>query len=107
MKDDLAELGYIFRNPLYETFRIIYMKNDTIVGHEAISSKLPSTTKVFLSDKNGKTNVEKNVYKIYNRMNRLSADGYYMVHNHTSGRAVASKSDMSTTAFFLYSYPRF
>lgn len=106
-KEDLAELGYIFRNPLYETFRIIYMKNDTIVGHEAISSKLPSTTKVFLSDKNGRTNVEKNIYKIYNRMNRLSADGYYMVHNHTSGRAVASKSDMSTTAFFYTAIPGF
>lgn len=38
---DLAEYAQIFRSPLYETFRVIYLKGNSIVGQEAVSSKTP------------------------------------------------------------------
>ena len=103
----MAELSLIFRNPYYETFRIIYMKDDIVVGHEVISSRLPNCTKIFPTDKQGRYKTERDTYKIYNRMNRLSANGYYLVHNHTSNQATASKEDIKTTAFFYNLIPGF
>lgn len=40
-KNDLVDVCTIFRDPRYETFRIFYMKDNKIVGQEAITSKLP------------------------------------------------------------------
>ena len=34
------------------------------------------------------------------RMERLNADGYYMVHNHPSGNAKASRDDLKITEVF-------
>ena len=36
-KDDLVEISSIFRDLRYETFRIIYLKGNRIVGYESIS----------------------------------------------------------------------
>lgn len=99
-KNDLVEIASIFRNPIYETFRIIYMKENKIVGHEAISTKTPNYVCVFQKAKNGKANAEKSLYKIKNHMQRLSADSYYMVHNHPSGNASASNEDLKLTEYF-------
>lgn len=37
---------------------------------------------------------DKGLYKIRNRMERLGADGYYLMHNHPAGTAVASLHDI-------------
>ena len=89
---DIAELAQIFRNPKYETFRIIYTSGDIIVGQEAVTSYLPNQSKAFVDN-----NSNKAFYKMTDRMKRLSADGYYMVHNHPSGVARASKEDIKIT----------
>lgn len=99
-REDLADIAQIFRNPKYETFRIIYMKGNTIVGHEAISSKIPNASTMLKTDKHGKTHNAKEYYKINDRMKRLEADGYYMVHNHPTGNAKASKNDIASTNIF-------
>ena len=99
-KEKLAELGQIFRDPRYETFRMIYMKEDVIVGQEAISSRIPGFSRIFTRDRDGVIKTERNIYKMKDRMKRLDADGYYMVHNHPSGRAKASKQDIEVTKFF-------
>ena len=90
---EMADVAQIFRNPKYETFRVIYMKGNTIVGQEAVSSKIPSETKVFTKN----DTQAKGIYKIKNRMQRLGADGYYMLHNHPTGTAVASEADIDMT----------
>ena len=100
-KDDLVELAEIFRSTQYETFRLIYMKENKIVGYESISSRVPNYVNVFERNKQGRVNTERCVYKILSRMNRLGADSYYMVHNHISGEAKASNEDLRTTAFFI------
>lgn len=89
---DVAELAQIFRNPKYETARVIYTKGDTIVGQEAVSSHLPNSSRMF-TDKN----TYKAFYKMSDRMKRLNADGYYMIHNHPSGTAKASLEDIKLT----------
>ena len=100
-KDDLVEIAEIFRSTQYETFRLIYMKENKIVGYESISSRLPNYVNIFEKNKQVRVNTERCVYKVLNRMNRLGADGYYMVHNHISGDAKASNEDLKTTAFFI------
>ena len=93
--EEVADVSQIFRNPEYETFRVLYLNGDTIVGQEAISSKTPGQTKVFLSENNNK-----NYYKMQDRMKRLNADGYYMIHNHPSGKAKLSSQDLKVTEDF-------
>lgn len=100
-KDDLVEIAEIFRSTQYETFRLIYMKENKIVGYESISSRVPNYVNIFERNKQGRVNTERCVYKILSRMNRLGADSYYMVHNHISGEAKASDEDLRTTAFFI------
>ena len=100
-KDDLVEIAEIFRSTQYETFRLIYMKENKIVGYESISSRVPNYVNIFERNKQGRVNTERCVYKILSRMNRLGADSYYMVHNHISGEAKASNEDLRTTAFFI------
>lgn len=99
---EVADIAQVFRNPNYETFRMLYTKGNTIVGQEAISSRIPGQTKVFEYN-----NREKGFYKIKDRMKRLAADGYYMVHNHPSGKAVASQIDINTTQLFAKNIPGF
>ena len=100
-KDDLVEIAEIFRSTQYETFRLIYMKENKIVGYESISSRVPNYVNIFERNKQGRVNTERCVYKILSRINRLGADSYYMVHNHISGEAKASNEDLRTTAFFI------
>lgn len=96
-KNDLVDVCTIFRDPRYETFRIFYMKDNKIVGQEAITSKLPDGVFVF----NEKTGDPIRSYeKMANRMERLNADGYYLAHNHPSGVAKPSKEDMEITKNF-------
>lgn len=38
--------------------------------------------------------------EMHNRMNRLGADGYYLLHNHPSGEPRPSQVDLSTTKFY-------
>ena len=99
-KNDLVELASIFRNPIYETFRLIYMKGNKVVGHEAITSRTANCVYIFPKSKNGKDNSQKCFYKIKDRMRRLEANGFYMVHNHPSGNAKASRDDMKVTEVF-------
>ena len=83
-KNDLVEICSIFRNPEYETFSMIYMKKDKIAGYESISSRCPHFVLLFRDKTKDTRNYEKTFYKMKDRMKRLGADSYYMVHNHTS-----------------------
>ncbi len=94
--DDLADLAQVFRNPNYETFRVVYTKENTIVGQEALTTR--TSNEVRISDKT--KNKTKYYYKINNRMERLDADGYYLIHNHPSGKAKASQADINLTYDF-------
>lgn len=99
-KKALVDVCNIFRDPRYETFRIFYMKENQIVGQEIITSKLPNAVIVFSNGKDTKNNPIRCFEKMNNRMKRLSADGYYLVHNHISDSANPSVEDMEITRDF-------
>lgn len=46
-RSDLLKTCQVFRNPKFETFRIIYMRNNSIINYESITSKLPNSCNVF------------------------------------------------------------
>ncbi len=93
---DVADIAQIFRNPNYETFRILYLNGNKIVGQESITSYLPNLVR---TQKTPYTSI--NFYKMKNRMDRLNADGYYLIHNHPSGKAKASDADVQTTYKYI------
>ena len=99
-RDDLVEIASIFRDERYETFRVVYMKDNSIVGYESITTKTPNKVSIVKPDKRGIKNAERCFNKFYSRMNRLGADGYYLVHNHPSDKAKASSEDVLATLEF-------
>jgi proteasome lid subunit RPN8/RPN11 len=107
----LAVLAQVYRDPRFETIRFIYMKGNIIVGHEGITSKLPAASVAFLNiptrenykDENEYTMKRKTAQAKYfmnmlHRMEKLEADGYFLLHNHPSGINVnPSKEDINLT----------
>lgn len=97
-RDDLLKICQVFRNPKFETFRIIYMRNNKIINYESITSKLPNSCNVFrVKAKTPYLKTIKGFEDINRRMYRLGANGYYLQHNHPSGNAKASINDMILT----------
>ena len=98
---DLAVLAEVYRNPSFETFRLIFMKGDTVVGQAGVTSRMPGVVTVF--DNNTDVNAQFHEWK--RQMIRVEADGYYMLHNHPSGLPDPSPSDMGITARFRRMLP--
>lgn len=46
---ELAAFSHVYREPRFETFRIIYTKGYEIVGTDAVSSRLPSMLSIVLN----------------------------------------------------------
>ena len=98
----LALLLQTFRNVNFETFRMVYMKGDTIAAMTGVESRMPSLT--FTTQE---SNLAKEAYHIRRRMQRLEADGFYMVHNHPTGRVGPSVDDKFTTIRYARNFPGF
>lgn len=96
---DLVKIAYTFRNPVYETFRIIYMCDNKIVGYESVTSRMPNVCNIFnfQTYKMNPSDLNKGCLLMVNRMFRLGANGYYLMHNHPSGDAKASRPDIEIT----------
>ncbi|MEW6045014.1 MAG: LPD38 domain-containing protein [Bacillota bacterium] len=92
--EDLAVLAQVLRDPRFETFRVFYVRNGRIIGHEALTSRLPHLA-VVLSD-----NHVRDAYQIRQRIRRLKADGYYLLHNHPSGDPKPSGADRQFTKYY-------
>jgi DNA repair protein RadC len=97
---EVAAIAQVFRDPRFETFRIIYLKGETIVGHEGFTSRVPNMTL---------TTNAKNEFDlsqgIKETMKKMDADGYYMLHNHPSGEPKPSKADYITTKLYKDNIP--
>ena len=98
--NDIVNICDIFRNPRYETFRIFYIKENRIVGQESITSKMPDAVILYSNGRKFESNPIKTYEKMNNRIRRLGADGYYLVHNHSSSSAKPSQEDMKITYNF-------
>lgn len=93
----LAQLFSVFRHPRLEHVHYVYVdKNGKILAHNAISSGLANASKVFNTN-----DVGKGMYEINDRMKRLNAAGFYMIHNHPSGNITASEYDLNLAKEFI------
>ncbi len=100
--EDLAKLAQVYRDPRFETFRFIYLKGKQIVGHEGVTSRLPGYVKVF---KPGTRDVR--LREMQAHMEAMGADGYYLLHNHPSGRSNPSPEDIDVTVNITTTLPGF
>lgn len=94
--EDLAKLCQVLRDPRFETFRVVLTKGDKVVSFRSISSRLPGLSRAFETD-----DLKDSIEIVRDRMNRLGADGYYLIHNHPSGNVNASFEDLSVTRAYL------
>jgi hypothetical protein len=85
---DLAALAQVYRDPRFETFRAVFVKDGEVVGESAYSSRLPGQVQL-------PTTIST---EIADDQKRYGADGYYLLHNHPGGRAIASEADANLTA---------
>ena len=87
----LAALLQCYRNPIFETARGFYLKDGYIIASEAVSSRLPGITVWKTAD--GKPFSE----HVNEKVRRLEADAFYMVHNHPTGNPAPSMRDILAT----------
>ena len=61
-KDTKQQYRRFYRDPRFETFRIVYVKGNEnkIVGVDGVSSRIPGSSKVFID-----TNANKSISKIH------------------------------------------
>ncbi|WP_418648518.1 LPD38 domain-containing protein [Thauera butanivorans] len=86
--EDLATLAQVFRDPRFETFRVFYTDaSGAIVGEAAYSSRLPAAVRL-PNDLEARISAD---------MSRFGAAGFWVLHNHPSGRATPSADDISLT----------
>ena len=97
---DIAVIAQVYRDPRYETFRYIYTKEGKIVGHEGRTSRMPGMTPSVIGDP------AKEISEIKRRIERLEADGVWLVHNHPSGRSKPSSQDIVATDYLIDRIPQ-
>lgn len=85
---DLAALAQVYRDPRFETFRVAYLSGNKIVGEIGYTSRLPGAVRIDGIDLDA---------KIAQGMARFEADGFYILHNHPSGKAQPSAHDERLT----------
>jgi len=100
--DELATMAQVFRDPRIETMRYFYVDdNGKILAHEGISSRMPGYSQTFVTDR------ARAVQDMKERMERLGATGYWMLHNHPSGRPSPSQADIDVTRILAKEVPGF
>lgn len=94
--DDVAVLAQVYRDPRWETLRYIFVKNGKIVYVTGVSNRLPAATAVFPV-----ANEKEGIAWLNDLMKSTKADGYYILHNHPSGKPNPSPEDINMTKSLL------
>ncbi|MFM9424327.1 hypothetical protein RCH10_000755 [Variovorax sp. GrIS 2.14] len=91
--DDLAALAQVYRDPRYETTRLFFVKDGTIVHSTGVSARMPGYTPLVPQgwDYDGYMNL------LNEQMMATGADSYYLLHNHPTGDPTASDPDLRVT----------
>ena len=100
--NDVVEIARIIGNKKFETCRILYVKDGVIIGQDAITVDMPGHSP-FHAEKSDFLGAE----KIKQKMDRLKADGYYVLHNHPSGNSAPSEADKRLCRAMAYTTPGF
>ncbi len=94
---DLAVLAQVVRDPRFETFRVFFVKDEKIIHHTAVSSRLPGV--VYL--------VEDTLEHFKRTYEKVEADGYWLLHNHPTGHSKPSSADINMTTEIAKRIPGF
>lgn len=89
---DLAVMAQVFRNPKFETLRVFFTKKDEIVGHIGLTSRLPGQVAMTKGHSESFW-AQRLIPELKTKMRRLDADGFWLVHNHPTGKTDASNAD--------------
>ena len=97
--EDLALLAQIVRDPRFETFRFFFTQQDKIVGHTGVTSRLPGQVTIVttLPGESNEDSMQRLQRELKRQMDAVGADGYWLLHNHPSGRATPSPADERIT----------
>lgn len=98
---DVAELAQVYRDPRYETFRLLFIKDDEIVHASGVTARMPGEAPAFPSN----FNFEQGVAWIKQQMQSSGAEQFYLLHNHPSGNPTPSKPDLKLTAQLTKAVP--
>lgn len=105
---DVAVAAQIYRDPRWETFRLIYMRGNRVVFVEALGARAasgerpaPSSGTVLIGGSPDRT-----WQHISDRARALSATGLYLQHNHPSGAPKPSPADLRVTRKFAEALAR-
>jgi len=100
--EDLARLAQIYRDPRFETLRYFLTDDSGLVSSQfGVSTRMPTETTAFVGDPAWF------MREIAARMKATGATGYYLLHNHPSGMAVASRADIALTQSLYRALPGF
>lgn len=95
---DLAVLAQVYRDPRFETFRVFYTdRAGKIVGEAGYTSRLAASVSL----------PQDLLQQVTDDKARFGADGYYLLHNHPSGKSEPSQADISMTRFVDKHVPGF
>ena len=87
-KEDLAALAQVYRDPRFETFRVVFTDaQGTVVGESAYTSRLPGV--VYLPNDMAR--------QIDADAKHWGASNYWMLHNHPGGKSKPSGADQHLT----------
>ena len=98
---DLATLAQVYRDPRFETFRLIFV-NDAgrIVSQLGLTSRLPTSAQAIIGDDS-----DAYLSEVAKVAKQRGATRYWMLHNHPSGKARPSGADLSLTRLFTEKMP--
>ena len=92
--EDLAVLAQVYRDPRFETFRVIFVDAyGKVVAQVGLTSRLPTAAIAMM----GK-DFDSYMQQLLSAAKNAGATGYYLLHNHPSGKAEPSTADRSMTA---------
>lgn len=101
--DDLIDVFKIFRDTRFETFRVVYVNENSILGSFGVSSHIPNVTQVakyYSKDVSHSDSLKRMFHDIQLKMDALGATGIYLVHNHPRGSSSPSNADLQVTQRF-------
>ncbi|NQZ55851.1 MAG: N-6 DNA methylase [Lentisphaeraceae bacterium] len=88
---DFAVVAQVYRDPAYETFRYVFLRDNVVVGTTAVSSRMVSSSSVMVDDK------DDFIEDLLKRASSVRADSVYFLHNHPSGNPTPSLADIKVT----------
>lgn len=93
---DLALLAQVYRDPRFETFRVFFTNSKgAVVAHAGLTSRLPGSTAAIVG-----RDAREYLRKMLPKAKAAGATGFFMLHNHPSGRSEPSTADEFVTRLF-------